>query len=92
MIIVSMISFMFGLISFLINHRHLLMLLLCFEFIYLCVFIILAITIGITGLIMNVIIYLIIIVCEASLGLRLLVVRVFFYGRDKLNSIFILKC
>nr|UNO54387.1 NADH dehydrogenase subunit 4L [Argas persicus] len=92
MMIVSMISFMFGLMSFLMNHSHLLMLLLCFEFMYLCVFIMLAMTIGTTGFMMNVIIYLIIIVCEASLGLSLLVVSVFFYGSDKLNSIFMLKC
>nr|YP_009480289.1 NADH dehydrogenase subunit 4L [Argas walkerae]AIZ58500.1 NADH dehydrogenase subunit 4L [Argas walkerae] len=92
MMIVGMVSFMFGLLSFLMNHKHLLMLLLCFEFMYLCVFILLIMVVGMTGMLLNVVIFLIVIVCEASLGLSLLVLSVFFYGSDKLNSVFMLKC
>nr|AHF21622.1 NADH dehydrogenase subunit 4L [Argas sp. SpringbokSA-QMS95171] len=92
MIIMSLVSFMFGFLSFLVNHKHMLMLLLCFEFMYLCTFILLMLIVGLSGMFLNVILYLIIIVCEASLGLSILVVAVFFYGNDKVSSMSILKC
>nr|AIZ58435.1 NADH dehydrogenase subunit 4L [Argas africolumbae] len=92
MVIMSLVSFMFGFLSFLINHKHLLMLLLCFEFMYLCSFILLALVVGLSGMFLNVILYLIIVVCEASLGLSILVVAVFFYGNDSINSMSFLKC
>nr|YP_009000447.1 NADH dehydrogenase subunit 4L [Argas miniatus]AHF21648.1 NADH dehydrogenase subunit 4L [Argas miniatus] len=92
MMIVSLVSFVFGLMAFLMNHKHILSLLLCFEFMYLCVFIMLMMVVGMSGMILNVVIYLIVIVCEASLGLSLLVVSVFFYGSDKMGSVFMLKC
>lgn len=81
-----------GLLGILLNRRHILILLLCLEFIYLgilyCIFIEISIEWG--GL--NLIIYIFLIVCEAGLGLAILVKIVYYYGDDKVNSIILLKC
>nr|QLD97085.1 NADH dehydrogenase subunit 4L [Secretargas transgariepinus]QLD97098.1 NADH dehydrogenase subunit 4L [Secretargas transgariepinus] len=92
MMMSGIIVFLFGLISFLINHKHFLMLLLCFEFMYLGIFMLVILSVGMIEGFLNLILYLVMVVCEASLGLSVLVMSVYFYGNDSLSSFYMLKC
>nr|YP_009480276.1 NADH dehydrogenase subunit 4L [Navis striatus]AIZ58461.1 NADH dehydrogenase subunit 4L [Navis striatus]AIZ58474.1 NADH dehydrogenase subunit 4L [Navis striatus]AMX74128.1 NADH dehydrogenase subunit 4L [Navis striatus]QLD97033.1 NADH dehydrogenase subunit 4L [Navis striatus]QLD97046.1 NADH dehydrogenase subunit 4L [Navis striatus] len=92
MIVLGLFFFSFGLLSLLINHKHFLMLLLCFELMYLGIFILLLQMTVLLSFFLNLILYLIIIVCEASLGVSILVASVYYYGNDKLGVFSLLKC
>lgn len=92
MIMAGLFIFIFGLFSFLINHKHFLILLLCFEFMYLGIFVLLLVIIGLYEVYLNIVLYLIMIVCEARLGLSILVIGVYFYGNDKIGTFSLLKC
>uniref|UniRef100_V5H867 NADH dehydrogenase subunit 4L n=2 Tax=Ixodes ricinus TaxID=34613 RepID=V5H867_IXORI len=65
--------------------------LLSFEFIYLRMFILINCIVLIDSYLLT-LVYLTVIVAEAGLGLRLMVIIRFFYGNDQVTSIFILKC
>lgn len=65
--------------------------LLSFEFIYLRMFILINCIILMDTYLLT-LVYLTIIVAEAGLGLRLIVIISFFYGNDQVSSMFILKC
>lgn len=91
MLEISFFIYVIGIMTFLKNRYHIITVLLRFEFIYLRLFVII-IFILLSNNYVVIMIYLIIIVAEASLGLRLLVIINFFYGNDKVISMFILKC
>nr|YP_009346077.1 NADH dehydrogenase subunit 4L [Ogadenus brumpti]AMX74049.1 NADH dehydrogenase subunit 4L [Ogadenus brumpti]AMX74062.1 NADH dehydrogenase subunit 4L [Ogadenus brumpti] len=92
MMMVGMMIFVVGLFSLLLNQKHFLMLLLCFEFMNLGCLILLMLMMGEMEFFLNLILFLIVIVCEASLGLSVLVVSVYFYGNDMVGSYVLLKC
>lgn len=91
MIEISFIIYIVGLLVLLVNRRHVIIILLCFEYMYLGIFILIVFSL-IFFTLTKVILYLIIIVCEARLGLGILVSINFYYGNDKLSSIILLKC
>lgn len=80
-----------GLFSFGLNREHFLSALLNLEFIILGNFRILVFLCG--GDIMELIVFfLIVIVCEARLGLGLLILGVYFFGRDYIVRYNLLRC
>nr|YP_010535580.1 NADH dehydrogenase subunit 4L [Otobius lagophilus]UYB78388.1 NADH dehydrogenase subunit 4L [Otobius lagophilus]UYB78401.1 NADH dehydrogenase subunit 4L [Otobius lagophilus]UYL27141.1 NADH dehydrogenase subunit 4L [Otobius lagophilus] len=92
MVMMGMVVFFFGLLSLLMNHKHFLMLLLCFEFMFLGIFCLLVLIVSFSEIYLDLVLFLIIIVCEASLGLSILVMGVYHYGNDKLWAFSMLKC
>nr|YP_010350406.1 NADH dehydrogenase subunit 4L [Ixodes myrmecobii]UOK09887.1 NADH dehydrogenase subunit 4L [Ixodes myrmecobii] len=88
---ISFMMYMVGLLVLLINRSHVMIILLCFEYMYLGIFMTMVFTLIFFSFI-KVILYLIVIVCEASLGLGMLVSMNFFYGNDKLSSMVLMKC
>nr|YP_010350328.1 NADH dehydrogenase subunit 4L [Ixodes barkeri]UOK09757.1 NADH dehydrogenase subunit 4L [Ixodes barkeri]UOL50400.1 NADH dehydrogenase subunit 4L [Ixodes barkeri] len=80
-----------GIMTLLVNRNHVMIILLSFEFMYLGVLMMMILSIFFLNFI-KVVLYLIMIVCEASLGLSMLVLMNYFYGNDKLLSMVLLKC
>nr|YP_010324882.1 NADH dehydrogenase subunit 4L [Haemaphysalis sulcata]UNO53933.1 NADH dehydrogenase subunit 4L [Haemaphysalis sulcata] len=80
-----------GLFSFILNRFHLMLLLMSIEFLYLSMMIIFIYN-SMMLTIINVFIFLTIIVCEAALGLSLLIVISFFYGNELTSSFNLIKC
>nr|AIZ58577.1 NADH dehydrogenase subunit 4L [Ornithodoros costalis] len=92
MLMVGMIMYMFGGFTLIINQSHILMVLLCLEFMYLGVLYTVVLLMSFSECFVSIIVFMILVVCEAGLGLSILVMSVFFYGNDKLSAISILKC
>nr|YP_010535502.1 NADH dehydrogenase subunit 4L [Alectorobius cerradoensis]UYB78245.1 NADH dehydrogenase subunit 4L [Alectorobius cerradoensis]UYB78258.1 NADH dehydrogenase subunit 4L [Alectorobius cerradoensis] len=92
MILIGMIIFFGGLVSILLNRNHILILLLCLEFMYLGILYCIFMGVGLECGNLNLIIYMFLIVCEAGLGLSILVSIVYFYGNDSVDSMVLLKC
>nr|YP_010535541.1 NADH dehydrogenase subunit 4L [Alectorobius fonsecai]UYB78310.1 NADH dehydrogenase subunit 4L [Alectorobius fonsecai]UYL27219.1 NADH dehydrogenase subunit 4L [Alectorobius fonsecai] len=84
--------FFSGLLSLVLNRKHILILLLCLEFMYLGILYCMLIYGGVIDLSLNLIVFMFFIVCEAGMGLAILVSSVFFYGNDKLGSMNLIKC
>lgn len=91
MLELSIFMYLVGLLTFLKNRFYLIIILLRFEFIYLRIFILINCIVLIDSYLLT-LVYLTLIVAEAGLGLRLIVIISFFYGNDQVSSIFILKC
>nr|YP_010535450.1 NADH dehydrogenase subunit 4L [Ixodes rubicundus]QLD97176.1 NADH dehydrogenase subunit 4L [Ixodes rubicundus]UYB78128.1 NADH dehydrogenase subunit 4L [Ixodes rubicundus] len=87
----ALLMYLIGIITFLKNRYHVMTILLSFEFMNLSLFLFLLIFLMSNNYSL-IVIYLIMIVVEASLGLSLLVMMSFFYGNDKIISMFMLKC
>nr|YP_010535528.1 NADH dehydrogenase subunit 4L [Ornithodoros erraticus]UYB78284.1 NADH dehydrogenase subunit 4L [Ornithodoros erraticus]UYB78297.1 NADH dehydrogenase subunit 4L [Ornithodoros erraticus] len=92
MLMVGMIMYMFGGFTLIINQSHILMVLLCLEFMYLGILYTVVLLMSFSECFVSIIVFMILVVCEAGLGLSILVMSVFFYGNDKLSAISILKC
>nr|YP_010287117.1 NADH dehydrogenase subunit 4L [Ixodes acutitarsus]UKT61183.1 NADH dehydrogenase subunit 4L [Ixodes acutitarsus]UZN43760.1 NADH dehydrogenase subunit 4L [Ixodes acutitarsus]UZN43773.1 NADH dehydrogenase subunit 4L [Ixodes acutitarsus]UZN43786.1 NADH dehydrogenase subunit 4L [Ixodes acutitarsus] len=88
---ISFFMYMVGMMTFLKNRFHLMTVLLSFEFMYLSLFFMLLILMLSNNYLLCMV-YLIMIVVEASLGLSLLVIMSFFYGNDKVMAMYMLKC
>nr|UNO53672.1 NADH dehydrogenase subunit 4L [Ixodes acutitarsus] len=88
---ISFFMYMVGMLTFLKNRFHLMTVLLSFEFMYLSLFFMLLILMLSNNYLLCMV-YLIMIVVEASLGLSLLVIMSFFYGNDKVMAMYMLKC
>nr|YP_011014767.1 NADH dehydrogenase subunit 4L [Ixodes crenulatus]WQB40578.1 NADH dehydrogenase subunit 4L [Ixodes crenulatus] len=91
MIEVSFFMFIVGMMTFMKNRFHMMTVLLSFEFMYLSLFMMMIFMVLINSYLLLVV-YLIMIVAEASLGLSLLVIMNFFYGNDQVMSMNMLKC
>lgn len=91
MLELSIFMYLVGLLTFLKNRFYLIIILLRFEFIYLRIFILINCIVLIDSYLLT-LVYLTLIVAEAGLGLRLIVIISFFYGNDQVSSIYILKC
>nr|YP_010350341.1 NADH dehydrogenase subunit 4L [Ixodes woyliei]UOK09770.1 NADH dehydrogenase subunit 4L [Ixodes woyliei] len=91
MLEMSFFIYFVGIMTLLVNRNHVMIILLSFEFMYLGVLMVMILSIIFMNFV-KVILYLIMIVCEASLGLSMLVLMNYFYGNDKLLSMVLLKC
>nr|YP_010324868.1 NADH dehydrogenase subunit 4L [Ixodes nuttallianus]UNO53789.1 NADH dehydrogenase subunit 4L [Ixodes nuttallianus] len=91
MLELSIFMYLIGLMTFLKNRFHLMIMLLSFEFIYLSLFMMINLVVLIDTYLL-ILVYLMMIVAEAGLGLSLMVIMSFFYGNDKVSSLFMLKC
>uniref|UniRef100_UPI0030FE4116 NADH dehydrogenase subunit 4L n=1 Tax=Bothriocroton hydrosauri TaxID=59643 RepID=UPI0030FE4116 len=80
-----------GLISFILNRHHLIMLLMSIEFMYLSLmlmFLLMCFQFNMLSIFM----FMVLIVCEAALGLSILVSMSFYYGNEMMNSMNLIKC
>lgn len=91
MIRITLFIYLIGVFSFILNRFHLMLLLIRIEFIYLSLIVIFFYN-SIIIRIINVFVFLTAIVCEASIGLRLLVVIRFYYGNEFIRSLNLIKC
>nr|YP_010693864.1 NADH dehydrogenase subunit 4L [Haemaphysalis bispinosa]WCD42304.1 NADH dehydrogenase subunit 4L [Haemaphysalis bispinosa] len=80
-----------GVFSFIMNRFHLMLLLMSIEFMYLSLMVIFFLNSLMTNMI-NVFVFLTAIVCEASIGLSLLVMISFYYGNELTKSFNLIKC
>nr|YP_010535710.1 NADH dehydrogenase subunit 4L [Ornithodoros tabajara]UYB78648.1 NADH dehydrogenase subunit 4L [Ornithodoros tabajara]UYB78661.1 NADH dehydrogenase subunit 4L [Ornithodoros tabajara] len=92
MSLVGGVIFLGSLLSILLNRSHILVVLLCLEFMYLGVLYCLFMGVGLMSNGLSLIMFMFFVVCEAGLGLSILVGSVFFYGNDKIDSLILLKC
>nr|YP_010983046.1 NADH dehydrogenase subunit 4L [Haemaphysalis warburtoni]WOH23035.1 NADH dehydrogenase subunit 4L [Haemaphysalis warburtoni] len=83
--------YLIGIFSFILNRLHLMLLLMSIEFMYLSLMIMFFYNSFMLS-IMNIFMFLVTIVCEASLGLSLLVMMSFYYGNELTNSFNLIKC
>nr|YP_011017403.1 NADH dehydrogenase subunit 4L [Amblyomma parvum]WQF69066.1 NADH dehydrogenase subunit 4L [Amblyomma parvum] len=86
-----MFLFIVGIFSLILNRFHLIMVLMSIEFIYMSMMILMMLVFNYMNM-MNVFLFLISLVCEASLGLSLLVLLNYFYGNEMVNSMNLIKC
>lgn len=91
MLILVILLYFVGVISLILNRFHLIIILLRIEFMYISMIILLLFFFCLTNII-RIFVFLIRIVCEASIGLRLLVMFNFFYGNEMINSLNLIKC
>nr|YP_009000460.1 NADH dehydrogenase subunit 4L [Ornithodoros rostratus]AHF21674.1 NADH dehydrogenase subunit 4L [Ornithodoros rostratus] len=92
MLMVGILIYFSGLLSILFNRKHILILLLCLEYMYLGVLFNIFLLMCFYFYFVNIIMFLIFVVCEAGMGLSILVASVYFYGNDKISSMVLLKC
>nr|BDP28858.1 NADH dehydrogenase subunit 4L [Ixodes angustus] len=91
MVEISFFMYFVGLMTLLKNRFHMMTVLLSFEFMYLSLFLMMIFSVMMNSYLL-ILVYLIMIVAEASLGLSLLVIMSFFYGNDQIMSMNMLKC
>ncbi|YP_009479064.1 NADH dehydrogenase subunit 4L (mitochondrion) [Haemaphysalis longicornis] len=80
-----------GIFSFILNRFHLMLLLMSIEFMYLSLMVMFFYNSMMLSII-NVFVFLTAIVCEASIGLSLLVMISFYYGNEMTSSFNLIKC
>nr|WPS93635.1 NADH dehydrogenase subunit 4L [Rhipicephalus haemaphysaloides] len=83
--------YLMGMLAFFINRHYLMMILMSIEFIYMSLLLMLCIYFCMFNL-LGIFTFLISIVCEAGLGLSLLVMMSFFYGNELMSSMNLIKC
>lgn len=91
MIRLILILYFVGIFILLFNRNHLMLILLRIEFIYIILLFLLLTFFSLLN-ILRIFVFLIRIVCEAGLGLRLLVIIRFYYGNEFINSLNLIKC
>nr|YP_010535632.1 NADH dehydrogenase subunit 4L [Alectorobius peropteryx]UYB78505.1 NADH dehydrogenase subunit 4L [Alectorobius peropteryx]UYB78518.1 NADH dehydrogenase subunit 4L [Alectorobius peropteryx] len=92
MSVMGFMVFLGGVLSILMNRGHVLILLLCLEFMYLGIMFCIFVGMSVINFNINVILLMFFIVCEGGLGLSILVGAVYFYGNDKVSSVLLVKC
>nr|YP_010534074.1 NADH dehydrogenase subunit 4L [Amblyomma latum]UXX50169.1 NADH dehydrogenase subunit 4L [Amblyomma latum] len=88
---ISLLLYFLGVFSMILNRFHLMMILMSIEFIYLSIMILILYYFSLFNM-MNIFVFLVSIVCEASMGLVLLVFFNYFYGNELMNSFNLIKC
>nr|YP_010535386.1 NADH dehydrogenase subunit 4L [Amblyomma maculatum]QUB01598.1 NADH dehydrogenase subunit 4L [Amblyomma maculatum]UYB77947.1 NADH dehydrogenase subunit 4L [Amblyomma maculatum] len=91
MMMMSLFLYIIGIFSLIFNRFHLIMILMSIEFMYMTLILIIFYYFIMFN-ILNIFIFLITIVCEAALGLSLLVLTNNFYGNEMINSFDLIKC
>nr|UYL27206.1 NADH dehydrogenase subunit 4L [Alectorobius amblus] len=92
MMLIGGLIFFTGLLSILFNRKHVLILLLCLEFMYLGILYCVLMGNMMVEMWLNMIMFMFLVVCEAGLGLSILVSGVYYYGNDKVSSVLVMKC
>nr|NP_996548.1 NADH dehydrogenase subunit 4L [Ornithodoros porcinus]AIZ58630.1 NADH dehydrogenase subunit 4L [Ornithodoros porcinus]BAD12478.1 NADH dehydrogenase 4L [Ornithodoros porcinus] len=92
MFLVSMFMFFSGGLSLLMNRKHVLLVMLGLEFMYLGVMINIFFVCGVSKVFLLLIVFMVVVVCEAGMGLSILVLSVYFYGSDSISMISLLSC
>nr|YP_010535554.1 NADH dehydrogenase subunit 4L [Ornithodoros furcosus]UYB78323.1 NADH dehydrogenase subunit 4L [Ornithodoros furcosus]UYB78336.1 NADH dehydrogenase subunit 4L [Ornithodoros furcosus] len=92
MMMVGLLIFVFGVLSMVLNRKHILILLLCLEFMYLGVLYNVFLVVNYNSLFIDMVIFMVFIVCEAGMGLSILVTSVFYHGNDSVGTMMLLKC
>nr|UKG20203.1 NADH dehydrogenase subunit 4L [Haemaphysalis longicornis] len=91
MLSLTFIIYFVGIFSFILNRFHLMLLLMSIEFMYLSLMVMFFYNSMMLSII-NVFVFLTAIVCEASIGLSLLVMISFYYGNEMTSSFNLIKC
>nr|YP_010329411.1 NADH dehydrogenase subunit 4L [Haemaphysalis campanulata]UNO53842.1 NADH dehydrogenase subunit 4L [Haemaphysalis campanulata] len=91
MLMMTFFLYFIGVFSFIVNRFHLMMLLMSIEFMYLSLMVIFFYISSYMSII-NVFMFLTTIVCEASIGLSLLVMISYYYGNELTSSLNLIKC
>nr|YP_010535697.1 NADH dehydrogenase subunit 4L [Alectorobius rudis]UYB78622.1 NADH dehydrogenase subunit 4L [Alectorobius rudis]UYB78635.1 NADH dehydrogenase subunit 4L [Alectorobius rudis] len=89
---ICLLIFLSGLGSILLNRMHFLIMLLCLEYMYMGVLFNIFMNVGYLKSFFLMVVVMFFIVCEAGLGLSILVNGIYFYGNDKVSSNVLLKC
>nr|YP_009000473.1 NADH dehydrogenase subunit 4L [Ornithodoros brasiliensis]AHF21687.1 NADH dehydrogenase subunit 4L [Ornithodoros brasiliensis]QZP40890.1 NADH dehydrogenase subunit 4L [Ornithodoros brasiliensis] len=92
MFLIGLLIYVSGFFSVLLDRKHILILLLCLEFMYLGVLFNIFVLESYDGIFVDIIMFMVFVVCEAGMGLSILVMSVYYYGNDKLDSLVLLKC
>nr|YP_011017390.1 NADH dehydrogenase subunit 4L [Amblyomma neumanni]WQF69053.1 NADH dehydrogenase subunit 4L [Amblyomma neumanni] len=91
MMMLSIFLYIIGIMSLIVNRYHLIMILMSIEYMYMSLVVSMMILFSLLN-ILNVFVFLVTIVCEAALGLSLLVLLNFYYGNELLSSLNLIKC
>lgn len=91
MIISIIILYIIGFASLFVNRFYMIIILLRIEFIYMSLLLIICIYFSFFN-ILTIFVFLVRIVCEAGLGIRLLVLIRYFFGNEIVKSIRLVKC
>uniref|UniRef100_UPI0030FE25C2 NADH dehydrogenase subunit 4L n=1 Tax=Amblyomma nitidum TaxID=1325864 RepID=UPI0030FE25C2 len=91
MMMMTLILYTLGVISLILNRFHLMMILMSIEYMYMSMMMLALVSFCLVN-ILNIFLFLTSIVCEASLGLSLLVMFNFYYGNEMMNSFNLIKC
>nr|YP_010954457.1 NADH dehydrogenase subunit 4L [Tropilaelaps mercedesae]WMV02020.1 NADH dehydrogenase subunit 4L [Tropilaelaps mercedesae] len=86
MVIFSFFIFMLGFMSFIWNRKHLLMMLLSLEMMMLSIYLMMMVIV-VNEFYEMIILYLIMVICEACMGMSLMIGIVYYYGSDLLSSL-----
>nr|YP_007475025.1 NADH dehydrogenase subunit 4L [Amblyomma cajennense]YP_009332020.1 NADH dehydrogenase subunit 4L [Amblyomma sculptum]AFU55274.1 NADH dehydrogenase subunit 4L [Amblyomma cajennense]APH07717.1 NADH dehydrogenase subunit 4L [Amblyomma sculptum]WEF75037.1 NADH dehydrogenase subunit 4L [Amblyomma sculptum] len=91
MVMISLFVYLMGILALLINRFHLIMVLMSIEFMYMSLTVLMMILFSLLN-VLNIFLFLVSLVCEAALGLSLLVLLNFYYGNEMLNAMNLIKC
>nr|YP_009480315.1 NADH dehydrogenase subunit 4L [Ornithodoros savignyi]AIZ58733.1 NADH dehydrogenase subunit 4L [Ornithodoros savignyi]AIZ58746.1 NADH dehydrogenase subunit 4L [Ornithodoros savignyi] len=92
MMMLSAIFVFSGGFSMLMNRSHVLLMMLSLEMMYLGVMVEIVVVCGMGDFFLMLLVFMVMVVCEASLGLSILVLSVYFYGSDSFQVINLLGC
>nr|QLD97125.1 NADH dehydrogenase subunit 4L [Dermacentor rhinocerinus]QLD97138.1 NADH dehydrogenase subunit 4L [Dermacentor rhinocerinus] len=85
------IFYILGVSAFFMNRHYMMMILLSIEFMYMSLLLLMCIYFSFFN-VLSIFVFLISIVCEAGLGMSLLVLMSFFYGNELTKSMSLIKC
>nr|QFQ33841.1 NADH dehydrogenase subunit 4L [Amblyomma geoemydae] len=91
MLMMTMVLYVIGVISFILNRFHLMMILMSIEFMYMSMMVMMLINFCLLN-VLNIFLFLTSIVCEGAMGLSLLVLFNFYYGNEMMSSFDLIKC
>nr|UXG58667.1 NADH dehydrogenase subunit 4L [Dermacentor albipictus] len=91
MMISIMILYMIGFVSFFVNRFYMMMILLSIEYMYMSLLLMMCIYFSFFN-VLTIFVFLVSIVCEAGLGMSLLVLMSYFFGNEMIKSMSLIKC
>nr|QLD96968.1 NADH dehydrogenase subunit 4L [Chiropterargas confusus] len=91
MLSVGVMIYLVGMTSMLMKRVHMLLMMLCLEFMNMGVLYSVYVNLSYKYYHINFISFLVFMVCEAGLGLSILVINVYFYGNDKISLLSLVK-
>nr|UXG58628.1 NADH dehydrogenase subunit 4L [Dermacentor albipictus] len=91
MMISIMILYVIGFVSFFVNRFYMMMILLSIEYMYMSLLLMMCIYFSFFN-VLTIYVFLVSIVCEAGLGMSLLVLMSYFFGNEMIKSMSLIKC